>query len=77
MNGHTLIRRTFLPWLALAAGMMAILLYEARHNEFTGWQWFWISSATIVVAGLSVWMVTIGLERASSAASADEETSQD
>ena len=41
-------------WFVLAAGMVAILIYEARDVGLQGMQWFWLITITILVAGACI-----------------------
>lgn len=47
-------------WLVLAAGMVAILVFEARKVGLTGSQWFWLITITILVAGACIWIISWG-----------------
>lgn len=47
-------------WAALAAGMVAILVYEARNVGLLPSQWFWLVVITVLVAGLCVWIISWG-----------------
>ena len=47
-------------WLALAVGMVAILLFEARDVGLQGMQWFWLILVTVLVAGACVWIISWG-----------------
>ncbi len=47
-------------WIVLAAGMVAILLYEARDVGLQGLQWFWLLFITTLVAGACVWIISWG-----------------
>lgn len=42
----------------LAAGMLVILYFSARHVGFSPGQWLALAIATIVLAGLCVWIIT-------------------
>lgn len=44
----------------LAAGMLTILYFSARHVGFTPGQWLALAVATILLAGLSVWIISWG-----------------
>ena len=54
-------------WFALAAGMVAILGYEARNVGLNASQWFWLMVITVGVAGLCVWIITWGDDEEESA----------
>ena len=49
-------------WFVLAAGMVAILLFEARDVGLEGMQWFWLILVTVLVAGACVWIISWGDE---------------
>lgn len=45
-------------WLVLAAGMVGILVYEARNVGLLPTQWLALVVATVLVAGLCVWIIS-------------------
>jgi hypothetical protein len=45
-------------WLALAVGMELILVWSAKDQEFTAPQWWWLSVATILLAGACAWIIS-------------------
>jgi hypothetical protein len=45
-------------WLALAAGMVIIVVIAAREVGFTASQWAALIAATIGLAGLCVWIIS-------------------
>ena len=47
-------------FLLLAAGMLIILYFSARHVGFTPTQWLALAVATIALAALSVWIISWG-----------------
>lgn len=47
-------------WVVLAAGMVAILAYEARDVGLEAQQWFWLFVVTILVAGACIWIISWG-----------------
>jgi hypothetical protein len=47
-------------WIALAVGMNAILIYEARDVGLLTMQWFWLILITTLVAGACIWIVSWG-----------------
>ena len=47
-------------WFALALGMVAILVFEARDVGLQASQWFWLIVITILVAGACIWIVNWG-----------------
>ena len=44
-------------WFVLAAGMVAILLWAAKDVGFEAGQWAVMILATILLAGLCVWII--------------------
>jgi hypothetical protein len=49
-------------WLVLAAGMVTLLVFEARSVGLAASQWFWLVVITILVAGLCIWIISWGDE---------------
>jgi hypothetical protein len=47
-------------WFALAVGMVAILLWEARDVGLEGMQWVWLVLVTVAVAGACIWIISWG-----------------
>jgi hypothetical protein len=47
-----------LSWLVLALGMVVIVVIAARDVGFEAGQWAAIIGATIVLAGLCVWIIS-------------------
>ena len=47
-------------WIALAIGMVAILVWEARDVGLEGVQWFWLILVTVLVAGACIWIISWG-----------------
>ncbi|HSG15258.1 MAG TPA: hypothetical protein VLE70_02905 [Anaerolineae bacterium] len=47
-------------WFALAVGMVAILIWEARDVGLEGMQWFWLILVTVLVAGACIWIISWG-----------------
>ena len=47
-----------LSWLVLALGMVIIVVIAARDVGFEAGQWAAIIGATIVLAGLCVWIIS-------------------
>ncbi|HID52994.1 MAG TPA: hypothetical protein EYP41_13305 [Anaerolineae bacterium] len=47
-------------WIVLAAGMVILLVYEARNVGLQGNQWFWLIAVTILVAGACIWIISWG-----------------
>ncbi len=45
-------------WLLLAVGMVIILILAARSVGFTAGQWAALVVATILLAGLCVWIIS-------------------
>lgn len=52
-------------WFALALGMVAILVYEARDVGLEPRQWFWLVFITVLVAGACIWIISWGDDAAS------------
>lgn len=47
-------------WFALAVGMVAILIWEARDVGLEGMQWFWLILVTVLVAGACIRIISWG-----------------
>jgi len=47
-------------WTALALGMVAILVWEARKVGLEPMQWFWLIVITVLVAGACIWIISWG-----------------
>lgn len=47
-------------WFVLAAGMVSILVWEARDVGLEPSQWFWLIVITILVAALCIWIISWG-----------------
>ncbi len=45
-------------WCVLSIGMIIILIWSARDVGFTPGQWAALIAATILLAGLSVWIIS-------------------
>lgn len=45
-------------WIVLSVGCVALLVYEARDVGLTTTNWIALIVATIVVAGLCIWIVS-------------------
>lgn len=45
-------------WIVLSLGMVAIIVYEARDVGLTAPQWIALTVATVLVAGLCVYIVS-------------------
>ena len=45
-------------WVVLAAGMVALLVYEARNVGLLPSQWVALIVATILVAGACIWIIS-------------------
>lgn len=45
-------------WVVLAAGMVGLLVYEARNVGLLPSQWVAIIIATILVAGACIWIIS-------------------
>lgn len=61
-------------WIVLAIGMVAILVWSARDVGLLPGQWAALIVATILVAGLAVWI--IGWEDEEDEALSDDEASE-
>lgn len=48
----------FSAWVVLAAGMVALLVYEARNVGLLPTQWIALIVATILVAGTCIWIIS-------------------
>ena len=46
-----------IAWIALAIGMVAILIFEARDQNLMPTAWIALIVATVLVAGACVWIV--------------------
>jgi hypothetical protein len=53
-NGHP----NLLSWVALAVGMVVIVILAARNVGFLPGQWAALIAATIALAGLCVWIIS-------------------
>ncbi len=51
-------RPRFSAWVVLAAGMVALLVYEARNVGLLPTQWIALIVATILVAGACIWIIS-------------------
>ena len=51
-------RPRFSAWVVLAAGMVALLVYEARNVGLLPSQWIALIVATILVAGACIWIIS-------------------
>jgi len=47
-------------WIALAIGMVIILVWSARDVGFTGSQWAALIVTTVLLAGACVWIIGWG-----------------
>ncbi len=45
-------------WIALAIGMVVIVIFAARNVGFQPGQWAAVIAATIALAGLCVWIIS-------------------
>ena len=64
-------------WIALAVGMNAILLFEARDVGLLPLQWFWLLLITTLVAGACIWIVSWGDDDEGVADAAESTTPDD
>jgi hypothetical protein len=51
-------------WAVLAVGMVAILFWAAKDVGFEPLQWVALVVATILLAGLCVWIISLGEDKA-------------
>ncbi len=51
-------RPRFSAWVVLAAGMVALLVYEARNVGLLASQWIALIVATVLVAGACIWIIS-------------------
>ena len=51
-------RPRFSAWVVLAAGMVALLVHEARNVGLLPSQWVALIVATILVAGACIWIIS-------------------
>jgi hypothetical protein len=49
---------TLTSWALLAAGMVVIVILAARSVGFTPGQWLAVIVATVLLAGLCVWIIS-------------------
>jgi hypothetical protein len=64
-------------WIALAIGMVVILIWSARDVGFTPGQWAALIVTTILLAGACVWIISWGEdEEIEEPAGAGEETEE-
>jgi len=47
-----------MSWLLLAVGMVVVVVIAARHVGFAAGQWAALIAATVILAGLCVWIIT-------------------
>ncbi len=45
-------------WIVLSIGMLIIVVWSARHVGFLPGQWVALGIATILLAGLCVWIIS-------------------
>ena len=45
-------------WIVLSVGCVALLIYEARDVGLTAGNWIALIVATVLVAGLCIWIVS-------------------
>jgi hypothetical protein len=63
-------------WIALAIGMVIILIWSARDVGFTGGQWAALVVTTILLAGACVWIIGWGEDEEAEIAQATGETTE-
>jgi hypothetical protein len=59
-------------WAVLAIGMVAVLAFSARDVGLSASQWAWLILATVLVAGLSAWIISWEADEPEEAAAAAE-----
>jgi hypothetical protein len=59
-------------WIALAIGMVIILIWSARDVGFTAGQWAALIVTTILLAGACVWIIGWGEEEEDELGEAEE-----
>ena len=68
-------------WVVLAAGMVALLVYEARNFGLLPSQWLALIVATVLVAGACIWIISWedqdDPEEVAEADAANEESAQE
>ncbi|MFQ5459633.1 MAG: hypothetical protein ACE5EL_02450 [Anaerolineae bacterium] len=45
-------------WLVLGVGMVGVLALAARDQHLTPIQWWWLTVATLLLAGLCAWIIS-------------------
>ncbi|MEM9951825.1 MAG: hypothetical protein AAF846_09510 [Chloroflexota bacterium] len=45
-------------WIVLSVGMVSMLLYFGRDVGLTGFNWFSLIVATVLTAGLCIWIIS-------------------
>ncbi len=45
-------------WFILSVGMIGILMWSGKHVGFSAGQWAALVAATVILAGLSVWIIS-------------------
>lgn len=58
IKGWVLAHPRLSAWIALALGMNALVVYEAREVGLQPGQWAALIVATTLVAGLCVWIIS-------------------
>ena len=67
-----------IAWIALAIGMVIILVWSAKDVGFTGSQWTALVVTTILLAGACVWIIGWGDDEEEAEDSPEtEETAKD
>ena len=67
-----------IAWIALAIGMVIILVWSAKDVGFTGSQWAALVVTTILLAGACVWIIGWGDDEEEAEDSPEtEETAKD
>ncbi len=60
LKNWVITHQNLAAWIALAIGMDAILIYEARDVGLEPSQWVWLIVITTLVAGACVWIISWG-----------------
>ncbi len=45
-------------WLVLSIGMVGMLVYFGWEVGLTAFNWFWLIVATVLTAGLCIWIIS-------------------
>lgn len=64
-------------WVVLSAGMLGLLYYEAQDVGLTTRNWIALTIASLLVAALSIWIVSWEDEELDAEASAESEDAEE